>query len=141
MTNEKAATKTHAPSLGLDFRPDWTQSWTAAAAEEQLRGFKFKGPGWYLEGNDAILVVPWERPPGEGFTHKPEQRDEMFQFCVWNGRDKESMVKHLTSLFALIVHAPIRGPADDNGVCPPDCEFYTLDVCIVHRRRETGRRK
>lgn len=63
---------------------DWDCLWTASQAEKQLPDFKFLGPGWYLTGTDAMLVIPdssrhilqnWasKRLPGE-----------YFKFMVWN---------------------------------------------------------
>lgn len=46
----------------FNIQPDWTQSWTMSQAEEQLDGFKFNGPGWYITKNESMLVVPKDEP-------------------------------------------------------------------------------
>lgn len=62
------------------FTPDWSQSWTGEVSEDQLKDFKFEGPGWYVYPNtkdgtvDTILALPTETP-------------DLFRFHVWNDRD------------------------------------------------------
>lgn len=42
----------------VNITPDWMERWTAGEARKQLgSGFKFKGPGWYFEKKDTILVT------------------------------------------------------------------------------------
>lgn len=66
----------------FNFTPDWSERWTPQRAEQELNGFKFKGPGWYItkkaskKGSlvDTIFVLPGSEP-------------DWFQFHVWNDRD------------------------------------------------------
>ena len=44
--------------INMVFNPDWTSEFTPEDAERELKGFKFKGPGWYLTNIDTLLVVP-----------------------------------------------------------------------------------
>lgn len=80
-------------SCEYSFDSDWTQRWTPEESEEQLKDFKFEGPGWYVDpvagGKvDSILVLPG-----------PES--EWFYFHVWNDRDARKA-------FSLIVNLPTR---------------------------------
>ena len=64
------------------FTPDWTVSYTSEQAEDQLEGFKFKGPGWYHSKGDSLLVLPL----GEGII-KGGGVGQFYCFYVFNGRD------------------------------------------------------
>lgn len=57
--------------------PDWYKRWTAAKAEEELVGFRFRGEGTYITATDVILVVPC------GYTH-PEESAKYYYFNVYN---------------------------------------------------------
>lgn len=65
------------------FISDWSKIYTAKAAEKDLKGFKFKGPGWYMTATDTILVVAHQRT--EKLFHPTEQlKDEEYTFYCWN---------------------------------------------------------
>lgn len=54
--------------------PDWRELWTPQAAEQELEGFQWRGPGWYLTDTDSLLVIP---SPLHG----------EYWFWVYNGRN------------------------------------------------------
>jgi len=81
----------------LDVQPAWVKVWTAAEAESDMEGFKFKGPGWYYlkdktrvdEPHFSILAVPVDR--GElnykttrTFWAPAYTEQERFEFNVWD---------------------------------------------------------
>jgi hypothetical protein len=72
----------------IDFQADWKSLWSAEEAEIELTGFKFHGPGWYLEKTGSILVLPAREP-------------DKFWFMVYNERDGRAAFKD-------IVDAPVN---------------------------------
>lgn len=64
----------------FNFHPDWSKRWIPAVAEDELKDFKFDGPGWYYYKNtksgtvDTILALAGDDP-------------EWFTFHIWNDRD------------------------------------------------------
>ena len=59
--------------------PDWEQDYTPEAAEDDIKGFKFKGTGWYLTKTDSMLVLS-----GTGVKNT-------YRFFCWNfGVDKDA---------------------------------------------------
>jgi len=66
--------------------PSWTQVYTIAEAEEQLKDFKFKGPGWYKKGEDTLLVLPND-PKGTTYL-----------FAVYNYRDARVSFQNIAAL-------------------------------------------
>jgi ribosomal protein L7/L12 len=93
-------------------RPDWSEVWTARNAEEQLQGFAFKGPGWYLSSTDTLLVTPCGAVE-EGST--PWQwkwpEDQLFRFNVYNHRNPADG-------FNQIINAPVREDTRPDWVKP-----------------------
>lgn len=85
------------------FIPTWQKTWTAEEAENQLKNFKFSGPGWYLSDSDSMLVIPsdWEdchtSPMFKGIWTKGDR----FVFYMWNGFNPGY-------LFGEISYAPTR---------------------------------
>lgn len=91
----------------VEFVPDWEKVWTAKEAEKQLDGFKFQGPGWYITGEDTMLVMPvfpTMRCGGIWATHWLVS--QMFRFCVYNKRNP-------VAAFNAIVNAPVRVHTED----------------------------
>jgi hypothetical protein len=83
------------------FKCDWSRMYTAEQAEEELREFKFEGPGWYLgKNNDVLLVIPCDREIKDWWHKKWEER-ERFYFMVYNNRNP-------ADAFNAIVNAPTR---------------------------------
>lgn len=90
----------------LNFLPDWTHVWTAEEAEEQLSGFKFSGPGWYLTKSDSILVLPMRGGPGAELSvnntwRQLRPKGERFTFMVYNGYNP-------CAAFNAVANAPVR---------------------------------
>lgn len=87
----------------MDFRPDWTETWTVRQAEHQLRfgNFKFSGPGWYFSKTDSMLIVPIGRLGTETFTQKCTD-GELFLFHCWNNKNSVGQI------FVAIATAPTR---------------------------------
>lgn len=85
--------------------PDWTEFWTAAEAEEKIKGFQFAGPGAYFVKGDTFLVVPsagLEPSKMGGIIWKQKwPKQTKFGFYVWSGADA-------SVTFNAIVNAPIR---------------------------------
>mgnify|MGYP001573820976 CR=1 FL=1 len=86
-TEREGNMKGHYLDEARDFQPDWQELFLPGEAEEELTGFKFNGPGWYLT-EDTILVLPIAGA-------------ERFLFCVYTGRDA-------TESFNQIINAPVR---------------------------------
>ena len=82
------------------FKPDWTNTYTAWKAEQELKDFKFEGPGWYLVGDDTLLVIPVDRNMPE-IWNKTWTETERFNFHYYVGRNP-------ASIFNAIVNAPTR---------------------------------
>ncbi len=90
---------------------DWDAIWTAKGAEEELKGFKFKGLGWYITKDnsghfDTMLVLPYGRLDTEHPTKLTEGNTEpdgtkLYKFLVYNGRNP-------AETFNWIVNAPTR---------------------------------
>jgi hypothetical protein len=81
--------------------PDWTQVWTSSQAEKKnLGGFKFTGPGWYInEDGSAMLVAPVEAkvmPFVKNFGN-----DIKFRFYVYDR-------VNVCTIFNMIADAPVR---------------------------------
>src|SRR5438105_1903779 len=74
-----------------DTAPDWHETWSPDEAEEQLSGFKWRGPGWYFTETDSMLVIP---TPNWKLTHN-------YNFLVYNHRNP-------CEGFNQIVNAPVR---------------------------------
>jgi hypothetical protein len=83
MIQRKTTPRTSSSPEPINFQPDWSMLGTAERFEQELIGFKFKGPGWYLSkyerdgktGIDTILVIP----VGENGS--------IFRACVYNERN------------------------------------------------------
>lgn len=90
-------------SLMNSFRPDWSERWTAEQAERQLHKFKFRGPGWYEQGRDTLLVLPCDRDTTipEEFWSQTWTTGERFEFNAYSGRSP-------APAFNLIVNGPHR---------------------------------
>ena len=76
------------------FHPDWTMIGTKEHAEKELEGFKFRGSGWYITGNDTLLVLPYSAAKDEG------DRD-LYRFFIYNNRNPGEA-------FNWIVNCPTR---------------------------------
>jgi hypothetical protein len=72
----------------IEFRPDWTEYWTAERAQRQLSKFVWKGTGWYITKTDAMLVLP-------------TSRQGTYKFMVYNGHDPRGA-------FSKIAKLPVR---------------------------------
>jgi hypothetical protein len=83
----------------VDFRPDWVSRGTAKHIEEDLQGFRFKGPGWYFMNGDSILIVPAVRTDEPWKDTWPAKT--VFTYFVWNHSEVED------SMHAIAI-APIR---------------------------------
>ncbi len=59
--------------------PDWSNVWTAEEAEKELKGFEFKGPGWYVDPDESLLVVPMVVSDHTWRQRWP--KDAKFRFC------------------------------------------------------------
>lgn len=57
------------------FDCDWTEFYTPEEAEEQLRGFKFEGLGWYETETDTLLVLD---------RMKAGKHNGRYKFICWN---------------------------------------------------------
>lgn len=95
--------------MEISFLPDWTASWTIQEAQDQLEGFEFVGPGWYVDGDCVTLVVP------EGdFSYTDRWRrsawpsEQKFTFYVYGDRNPKSV-------FGSLALAPIRVLKLKNG--------------------------
>lgn len=75
-------------SCSIGFQPDWSAFWTLEKAVKELKGFKFKGEGWYITKTDSILV--------SGYT------EDGFCFYVWN--DPNARERLLQAAAMPIVH-------------------------------------
>jgi hypothetical protein len=75
--------------------PDWKKLYTPAAAEADLKGFKFLGPGWYNSPTETVLVIP-------------SAVEEQFYFWVYDGRNPAEG-------FNQIINAPVRVDTRDNA--------------------------
>lgn len=83
-----------------DFQPDWKATLTAEDSEIELNGFKFKGPGWYIEKDDTVLVFPANGECEEPWKQTWEE-DRLFHFLVYNERNP-------SDAFNAIVNAPVK---------------------------------
>lgn len=81
------------------FLPDWTRVWTATEAEEQLNGFEFTGPGWYI-GKETILVIPVEAYVRLTVWRQRWPASTKFNFYVFSGNPRDA--------FNAITTAPVR---------------------------------
>lgn len=109
-------------SEAANFTPDWVAVWPPVEAEKQLEGFKWNGPGWYLEKQDTFLVLPTNQPG-------------IFSFHVYNDRNP-------AKAFNQIVNAPCR--SDEDGIFPEDknCKLdagVMLDGIGLHHRASMAR--
>lgn len=95
--------------LGAGIIPDWRQTWTSAQAEEQMPGFTFTGPGWYIHKENVVIVVPQARARREMWHHAKAYEDEPFEFLVYIGRNP-------SNIFEAIQNAPSR--QDDRSKRP-----------------------
>ncbi len=79
---------------------DWRDFWTARRAEQELPGFKFLGPGWYVYKTGALLVVP--HGTGTRKTNATGEADgtPCFQFFSYSHNPAQA--------FNEIVNAPTR---------------------------------
>jgi hypothetical protein len=68
----------------IPLESDYSSIWTAAEANEQLKDFRFTGPGWYFTKTDTVLVWPLDRNDPETFWHQKYKADEHFRFYIWN---------------------------------------------------------
>lgn len=105
----KAMIKTGVEVDATSFRPDWTQRWTKAQAEDRDEGlggdFKFKGPGWYItkhvkdgkEYVDMMLVIPTFNPD----LKEVSVEEQTWLFCMYNHASA-------TDAFNWIVNAPVK---------------------------------
>lgn len=88
------------------FEADWCQTWTAKEAEKQLshqdalafitdgaegkhKPFKFAGPGWYIQGEDTMLVMADRVVPTK------DGLEATYRFYVYNGRDPRALFEGL----------------------------------------------
>lgn len=86
--------------------PDWSHVWTSVEAEDQLEGFKFHGPGFYLTDTDTIVVVPLGSrlgPMGEErkLWSARYQESEQFHFHCYN-------CPHYETLFSQMGLIPVK---------------------------------
>jgi len=60
------------------FGYDWRAFWDSTRIEKELRGFTFKGPGWYFTKTDTVLIMP-------------AMGGERFNIFCWNTQARGSM--------------------------------------------------
>jgi len=77
------------------FIPDWSMIGSAEYAEKELQGFKFRGPGWYINKTDTLLVLPYAADDDGA------QCKDLYRVCVYNNRNP-------ADAFNWIVNAPTR---------------------------------
>ncbi len=81
--------------------PDWDMMGTAAQINLELRGIKFKSPGWYLSPTDSVLIVPTE-------SDKPITRDNLWN-TIWPEGTMFKVYVYNTSVDMLIFNATPGG--------------------------------
>lgn len=87
--------------MDMSLTPDWTAVYSPEDAEKELVGFKWDGPGLYIQGKDSLLVIPRARD-AYNMWHYAHSSVEEFLFCIYNGRDLREMIN-------VLGHAPVRG--------------------------------
>jgi hypothetical protein len=87
--------------MNVDVRTDWTMTGIASYFEEQLVGFKWEGPGWYLgKDGETLLIIPVGDHP-DPFRYKENwDKDQQFRVMVWSENPGQA--------FSEIAHAPTR---------------------------------
>ncbi len=87
--------------VDMNLTPDWTEVYSPEDAEKEFVGFKWDGPGLYIQGEDSFLIIPRARDAKNvwNYAHSP---GEKFLFCVYNGRDLREVINVLS-------HVPMRG--------------------------------
>lgn len=71
--------------------PVATHNGTVAQLEAELRGFKFRGPGWYSEGEQMALVIPRD------LDEVPEEGDRLYARYAWD-EDPRQVIADLIQL-------------------------------------------
>jgi hypothetical protein len=122
--------------------PDWRRLLTPDDAERELEGFVWRGPGWYINDNDSLLVFPsplsgeywfWVyngRSPHEGMmqaTRAPVRIDDRGENKNGFVRDKagsgmqEQLVRVIHKMFKdhVVLGQPIPLPRDISAVIEP----------------------
>ncbi len=98
------------PAFSLQVAPDWSRRARPEEFRTQFCDLTFKGPGWYYNGSDTILIIPDIDPAtvtaGEGgnWTDLWKQKwpkDTIFWVHCWN-------VLHHSNLFNALINAPTR---------------------------------
>jgi hypothetical protein len=95
----------HAP-IGekMQLTPDWRAFWRAEQFNRELHGLEFRGPGFYLDEGNTVLVIP--QPPQNAATPS----------TVWNAEQPEGTLYEVNvyncnfreTIFAATATAPIR---------------------------------
>ncbi len=68
----------------LQVSPDWVHRYSAKQAENDLVGFKFKGPGLYLTKTDTMIVLPDSDPSTGDPWEQNWLKDQLFTFYCYN---------------------------------------------------------
>lgn len=84
--------------IQCDYQPNWKQVSTANDIQLELKGFTFKGPGWYHTKTDSMLVIPLNRPIDKLWEPSTDL-EELYEFHVFNGYNPLKM-------FGAIMAAP-----------------------------------
>jgi len=88
-----------------EFVPNWSEDWEVGEAESQLVGFKFSGPGWYInEYGNTLLVVPVSYDSNQEIIPNPWSAvwpaSQLFRFFAYS--------RNPASAFNAIANAPTR---------------------------------
>jgi hypothetical protein len=67
---------------------DWSSIWTPKLAEEQLKGFKFNGPGLYIEKAETLYVEQLDD------SHKWDHQHTQFRFYYYGVPYSETVFAH-----------------------------------------------
>lgn len=73
---------------------DWSFAGNKARCHEMLRGFVFRGTGWYLSKKDTILLVPID--PTETPWKEVWDEEAYFRVYVWNCAFEETIFGQLS---------------------------------------------
>lgn len=84
---------------GFDVGPDWSEIRTATRFSQDFTKFKFKGTGWYFAKDGDVLLV--EDAVTSGKVGAPENKEPVYLFSVWNGRNP-------FQIFAKMLALPVR---------------------------------
>jgi hypothetical protein len=79
---------------------DWSTMGTPEHLEQELNGFKFSGPGFYLTKTDTLLVAPLA-PQSDPWQWRSDMSPTAFRAYVYN-------CQFADTIFSRIAVAPVR---------------------------------